>query len=126
MNFFLSFVCLCQYSLTDGIRAQDTPSQAAAEVTGSDLPTRKTNNIQSSLMSAQQRPVFSVVLVNFEGFLCACANRLIPEASRGEAATVSVSTFAGSPPFLSLSETSLGPQRVEIWNSGFESASHIF
>lgn len=126
MNFFLSFVCLCQYSLTDGIRARDTPSQAAAEVTGSDLPARKTNNIQSSLMSAQQRPVFSVVLVNFEGFLCACANRLIPEASRGAAATVSVSTFAGSPPLLSLSETSLGPQRVEIWNSVFESASHIF
>lgn len=42
-------------------------------------------------MSAQQRPVLSVVLVNLEGFFCVlCDNCLIPEASRGEAATVSV------------------------------------
>lgn len=74
-------------------------------------------------MSAQQRPVLSVVLVNLEGFFCACDNCLIPEASRGEAATVSVSTFAGSP-LLSLNPH-LAP-RVEIWNSEFESVSHIF
>lgn len=74
-------------------------------------------------MSAQQRPVLSVVLVNLEGFFCVCDNCLIPEASRGEAATVSVSTFAGSP-FLS-PNPHLAP-RVEIWNSRFESVSHIF
>lgn len=74
-------------------------------------------------MSAQQRPVLSVVLVNLEGFFCAHDNCLILEASRGEAATVSVSTFAGSP-FLSLNPH-LAP-RVEIWNSEFESISHIF
>lgn len=67
-------------------------------------------------MSAQQRPVLSVVLVNLEGFFCVlCDNCLIPEASRGEAATVSVSTFAGSP--FSLSESSLGPWsgNLEFW-----------
>ena len=74
-------------------------------------------------MSAQQRPVLSVVLVNLEGFFCVCDNCLIPEASRGEAATVSVSTFAGSP-LLSLNPRSA--PRVEIWNSEFESVSHIF
>lgn len=74
-------------------------------------------------MSAQQRPVLSVVLVNLEGSFCVCDNCLIPEASRGEAATVSVSTFAGSP-LLSLNPH-LAP-RVEIWNSEFESVSHIF
>lgn len=74
-------------------------------------------------MSAQQRPVLSVVLVNLEGFFCLCDNCLIPEASRGEAATVSVSTFAGSP-LLSLNPH-LAPG-VEIWNSEFESISHIF
>ena len=74
-------------------------------------------------MSAQQRPVLSVVLVNLEGFFCVRDNCLIPEASRGEAATVSVSTFAGSP-LLSLNPH-LAP-RVEIWNSEFESVSYIF
>ena len=48
-------------------------------------------------MSAQQRPVLSVVLVNLEGFFYARDNCLIPEVSCGEAAAVSVSTFAGSP-----------------------------
>lgn len=74
-------------------------------------------------MSAQQRPVLSVVLVNLEGFFCVRDNCLIPEASRGEAATVSVSTFAGSP--LLSPNPHLAP-RVKIWNSEFESISHIF
>lgn len=76
-------------------------------------------------MSAQQRPVLSVVLVNLEGSFCVCDNCLIPEASRGEAATVSVSTFAGSPPLSFSLNPHLAP-RVEIWNSEFESVSHIF
>lgn len=58
------------------------------------------------------------------------ANCLIPEASRGEAATVRMSAFAGSPlsplSLSTLSESSLGPQSVKIWNSEFERASQIF
>lgn len=80
-------------------------------------------------MSAQQRAVLSVVLVNLEGSFCVCDNCLIPEASRGEAATVSVSTFTGSPPLSLPFSLSLNPHlapRVEIWNSEFESVSHIF
>lgn len=66
--------------------------------------------------------------MNLEDFFCArvCVSVcvcLIPEASQGEAATVSVSTFVGSP-FLSPNPR-LAPG-VEIWNSEFESSSHVF
>lgn len=74
-------------------------------------------------MSAQQSPVLSVVLVNSEGFFCVRDSCLIPEASRGEAATVSVSTCAGSP--LRSPRPNLAP-RVEIWSCEFESIAHIF
>ena len=129
MNFFLSFVCLCQYSLTDGIRALATPSHAAAQVTGSDLPAQKTNNNPVISHVSTTKACFQCGFSELWGLLLCALTVWFPRRLVARQLLLSMSTFAGSPLPLSLSfslflflSLSLSPRlapkewKFGIWN----------